>query len=80
MSGIERTVFVSYAHEDSIQAERLYNDLKHADLFPWRDKDAIKAGSNWKIAIRKAIRNSRYFIPLFSSKSVDKIGYGPERI
>jgi TIR domain/SIR2-like domain len=75
MSRLEKTVFISYAHEDSVYAERLYNDLKHADLSPWRDKDAIRVGLNWKIAIRKAIKNSRYFIPLFSSNSVEKIGY-----
>jgi hypothetical protein len=75
MSETEKTVFISYAHEDSLHADRLYNNLKQANLLPWRDKDAIKAGLNWKIAIRKAIKNSRYFIPLFSSKSVGKIGY-----
>jgi len=71
----KKTVFISYAREDSEASERLYNDLKNAGLIPWRDKDVIKPGQNWKIAIRKGIKSSRYFIPLFSSKSVDKIGY-----
>ncbi len=71
----KKTVFISYAREDSADSERLYNDLKNAGLFPWRDKDVIKPGQNWKIAIRKGIKSSRYFIPLFSSKSVEKIGY-----
>ena len=70
-----KTVFISYAHEDARFAERLYQDLKSAGLLPWRDKDAIRVGENWKIAIRKAIKNNRYFIPLFSSNSVEKIGY-----
>jgi SIR2-like domain/TIR domain len=70
-----KTVFISYAHEDAKFAERLYQDLKSAGLIPWRDKDAIRVGENWKIAIRKAIKNNRYFIPLFSSNSVEKIGY-----
>ena len=71
----KKTVFISYAREDSEASERLYNDLKNAGLIPWRDKDVIKPGQNWKIAIRKGIKSSRYFIPLFSSKSVEKIGY-----
>ena len=70
-----KTVFISYAHEDAKFAERLYQDLKNAGLIPWRDKDAIRVGENWKIAIRKAIKTNRYFIPLFSSNSVEKIGY-----
>jgi len=71
----KNTVFISYAREDSEESQRLYNDLKDVGLIPWRDKDVIKPGQNWKIAIRKGIKSSRYFIPLFSSKSVEKIGY-----
>ena len=70
-----KTVFISYAREDSTSAERLSNDLKRAGLIPWLDRDVILPGLNWKIAIRKAIKNCRYFIPLFSSNSVEKIGY-----
>ena len=68
------TVFISYAREDANHAEKLYNNLKSYGLNPWRDKNAIKPGQNWKIAIRKAIKDSRYFIPLFSSNSIKKIG------
>lgn len=75
MSASNKTVFISYAHEDAKFAERLYKDLKNVGLVPWRDKEAIRAGENWKIVIRKAIKNSRYFIPLFSSNSTKKIGY-----
>jgi hypothetical protein len=75
MDVTSKTVFISYAREDPEHAERLYKDLKKAGLIPWRDKDAIRPGENWKIAIRTAIKNSRFFIPLFSSNSVEKIGY-----
>src|SRR3954447_18445814 len=71
----KKTVFISYAREDSEASEKLYDDLKNAGLIPWRDKDVIKPGQNWKIAIRKGIKSSRYFIPLFSTGSVEKIGY-----
>ena len=32
--------------------------FKSAGLIPWRDKDVIKGGQNWKISIRKGIKNS----------------------
>ena len=69
-----KTVLISYALEDAKFAERFSQDLKSAGLTPWIAKDAIRAGENWKIAIRKAIKISRYFIPLFSSNS-ERIGY-----
>ena len=71
----DHTVFISYAREDTRFAEKLYNDLKNAGVRPWRDKDSLKAGENWKVVISKAIKNSRYFIPMFSLNSIDKIGY-----
>jgi hypothetical protein len=68
-------VFISYAREDSDSAERLYNELKNAGFKPWLDKHNVIAGQDWKKEIRNAIENSRYFVPLFSSSSVKKIGY-----
>ncbi len=68
-------VFISYAREDSKYAERLYNELKKAGFKPWLDKHNLVAGQNWENEIENAIRKSRYFIPLFSNRSVKKIGY-----
>jgi hypothetical protein len=69
------TVFISYAREDSDAAKRLYNDLKNAHLNPWLDVESILPGENWDAAIKKAIKNSRYFMALLSSNSVTKTGY-----
>jgi hypothetical protein len=71
----ENTVFISYAREDSNAAKRLYEDLKKANLNPWLDKESILPGQNWENEIRKAIKNSTYFIALLSSNSVDKRGF-----
>jgi hypothetical protein len=69
-------VFVSYAREDSNSALRLYEDLKtRTDFQPWLDKEDLLPGQNWDLEIRKAIKNSRYFVALFSSTSVSKRGY-----
>ena len=66
-------VFISYAREDLKHAERLYNELKKAEFKPWLDKHNLVAGQDWKEEIMDAIENSRFFIPLFSSNSVQKI-------
>lgn len=71
----EKTVFISYAREDSAEADRLYRDLKKRGARAWIDKEEIRAGMHWKLAISKAIKNNRFFIPMFSSKSVSKVGY-----
>jgi hypothetical protein len=69
-------VFISYAREDSNSALRLYEDLKTRTNFqPWLDKEDLLPGQNWDLEIRKAVKNSRYFVALFSSTSVSKRGY-----
>jgi hypothetical protein len=69
------SVFISYASEDYEAARKLYEDLNKGGFTPWLDKEALIAGQNWKTAINKAIKESRYFIPIFSSVSVAKRGY-----
>jgi TIR domain len=63
-----------YARDDFDAAKRLYNDLKTAGLNPWLDKESILPGQNLDLEIRNAIKNSRYFLSLNSSSSVQKIG------
>ena len=71
----EKSVFISYAREDFDFANKLYQDLKLAGIEPWLDKISMKAGEKWQPAIRSAINDSKYFIPLLSSNSVQKKGY-----
>lgn len=69
-------VFISYAREDYETALKLYSDLSSkSELKPWLDKKDLLPGQNWDIEIKKAIKNSRYFIALFSITSVSKKGY-----
>ena len=68
------TVFISYAREDSDAAVKLCDDLKSSGLNPWIDKDLLP-GQNWDNEIRNAIKNSRYFLSLNSSKSIQKRGF-----
>lgn len=69
------TVFISYAREDISSATRIYEKLKQVGLEPWFDMENLGAGQRWKPAIRKAIRKSRFFLALFSSRSVNRRGF-----
>lgn len=69
-------VFINYAHEDIEAARRLYRQLKsEASIEPWFDKECLLPGMKWRPAIRKAIRDSRFFISLLSTRSTTKRGY-----
>ena len=77
LSQKEFRIFISYAREDEDKAKRLYNDLKNSGLpiKPWIDKEDILPGQDFDLEIKKAIKQSIFFIPLFSSVSVEKRGY-----
>lgn len=71
----EQMVFISYAREDFSSAQRLYQDLKEAGLEPWIDTEGLRPGEKWEAAIKRAIKNSRYFIALLSSTAVSRKGF-----
>ncbi len=67
-------VFVAYAKEDQIFAERLCDSLASAGFAPWMDIRKLLPGQNWPRAIETAIETSDFFIPCFSEQSVNKRG------
>lgn len=69
------SVFLSYAREDSSAAERLYMDLRRAEIDVWMDKKSLLPGQTWEHEIRTAIRGARYFLALVSNTSVAKRGF-----
>ena len=69
------TCFLSYAHDDSSMARKLYDELTKAGALVWFDEESIHPGEKWEPAIRKGIRESRFFVALMSSKSISKKGY-----
>jgi hypothetical protein len=69
------SVFISYARANAEQALRLYGDLTRAGVNVWLDQEELLPGQHWKSAIENAIRDSRYFIALLSSESVNRRGY-----
>ncbi|MDM8514939.1 TIR domain-containing protein [Desulfobacterales bacterium HSG16] len=68
-------VFISYAGEDYETAKKLYDDLKDGGVTPWIDKVDLLPGQRWKPAITKAIKQSRFFLALLSSRSVSEKGF-----
>ncbi|HJS63703.1 MAG TPA: TIR domain-containing protein [Nitrososphaeraceae archaeon] len=68
-------VFISYSHEDSEKAKRLYSKLKEWNVDPWFDQESLRAGEKWEVKIKEAIKNSQYFIPVLSKNSTEETGY-----
>lgn len=74
-------VFLSYAHEDFVHAEKLYEVLTAIPSVElWFDKESLLPGQKWEIEIRKAIGDSRFFLLLLSSHSTSKIGFYQKEI
>ena len=69
-------LFLSYARANAREAQRLYRDLRRSTRHEiWFDRLSLLPGVRWEPAIRKAIRESRYFLALLSSSSVSERGY-----
>lgn len=59
-------VFISYSRSDSDIAEELYDNLTAQGKRVWYDRHNLTDGGNFMEEIRKAIRTTKYFIPIFS--------------
>ena len=68
-------VYISHAPEDAGIARRLYEDLSQTPgVRPWMAEADLLPGQNRRHEISRAIRESRYFIPILSSRSVSRSG------
>lgn len=68
-------VFISYAKEDYVFAEKLYDFLAENNFKPWLDKKNLLPGQEWDFEIKKGLRDANYVILLLSDNSVQKRGY-----
>jgi TIR domain len=75
MNSEQPVVFVSYAREDVEAARRLYVDLKRYGADPWMDEVQLLPGQRFADVIKDAIRASKYFLALLSTRSVGKRGF-----
>lgn len=61
-------VFISYVHENEVEAQRLADELTERGLSVWLDKNMIKPGSRWQDAIAEAIDGGDFFVACFSKE------------
>ena len=74
--------FISYAKEDVEFAHQLFEDLVKSGVDAWMDKPpkgysdvGLAPGESWEHRLREVISESRFFIALFSTNSVNKSGF-----
>jgi hypothetical protein len=71
-----KQIFLSYARSDGARAKRLYDDLRRIKAVRiWFDRVDLLPGVRWKPAIRKAIRESDYFLAVLSKQAVSNRGF-----
>lgn len=66
---VQPAVFLSYASEDAVAAERICTSLRAAGIEVWFDRSELRGGDAWDAAIRRQIKNCALFIPIISINS-----------
>ncbi|WP_373330945.1 Eco57I restriction-modification methylase domain-containing protein [Salmonirosea aquatica] len=69
------TIFMSYAHEDAVSVERLYQDLTAKGFRVWKDDYELLPGENWEHKIEVALKEHEFVIVCLSASSVGKRGF-----
>ncbi len=54
---------------------KLHDDLTSAGFDVWIDEKSLLGGQDWRATIKKAIRDSRYFLAILSKISIPKRGF-----
>jgi hypothetical protein len=65
----DRSVFLSYAHDDQEAVLRLKEALETEGLDVWCDTGDLKAGAEWDRRIRQGIRRCTVFVPVISTST-----------
>lgn len=68
-------IFLSYAKEDLVTAEKIFNALRRTNRPVFFDKDALIPGMDWRHEIEEKVRSSQLIVILLSQRSVSKEGY-----
>ena len=66
LSQTGKAVFLSYASEDAIAAEKICAALRSAALEVWFDKSELRGGDAWDASIRRQIKTCTLFVPVIS--------------
>ena len=68
-------IFVSYGKEDAKVATEIGQALEKENYIAWLDKHRLLAGMAWRREIKKAIRESDYFLAVISTSSLERRGF-----
>jgi hypothetical protein len=69
MTASGKAVFVSYASEDAVAAQRLCDSLRAGGIEVWFDQSELRSGDTWDQKIRGEIRDCALFVPLISANT-----------
>ena len=69
MTGPNNAVFLSYASEDAVAAQRICDALRAAGIEVWFDRSELRGGDAWDRQIRKQIHDCALFIAVISAHS-----------
>ena len=69
MAAASRSVFLSYASEDSEAAQRIADALRAAGVEVWFDKNELRGGEAWDQSIRRRIGECTLFVPVISANT-----------
>lgn len=72
---VKARIFLCYARSDQENVILLYDNLSKAGQIPWMDQKCIQGGEKWETAIRRAIRESDFFVVCLSKKSINRRGF-----
>ena len=62
-------VFISYAREDSVAADRIAEALRSHGIEVWFDQNELRGGEAWDQKIRGQIRTCSLLIPIVSAST-----------
>ena len=76
MTELNGAVFLSYASEDAVAAQRICSALRAASIDVWFDQSELRGGDAWDAAIRQQIKSCALFVPIISLHSRARVeGY-----
>ena len=71
-----RAVFLSYASQDAVPAQRICEGLRAAGIEVWLDQSELRGGDAWDLKIRQQIRDCALFVPIISLNTASRLeGY-----
>jgi TolB-like protein/Flp pilus assembly protein TadD len=62
-------VFLSYASEDAVAADKICTALRAAGIEVWFDRSELRGGDAWDAAIRRQIKSCALFVPIISGNA-----------